>query len=117
MTTLRAVLTTILTLGFGVWFAALNVKYRDVGSLLPLLLQVWMFASPIIYPSNLVPGKWRLLYSLNPLAGLIEGFRASLFNLPFDWTSIGISAAVIVVLFIYFVQAFCRIEEDIVDIM
>ncbi|HEV2827428.1 MAG TPA: ABC transporter permease [Pyrinomonadaceae bacterium] len=110
-------LTTVLTLGFGVWFSVLNVKYRDVGSLLPLLLQVWMFASPIIYPSNLVPGQWRLIYSLNPLAGLIEGFRASLFNLPFDWTSIGISAAVIVVLFIYFVQAFCRIEEDIVDII
>ncbi len=110
-------LTTLLTLGFSIWLAALNVKYRDVGTLLPLLLQVCMFASPIIYPSSLVPERWRLIYSLNPLAGLVEGFRASLFNLPFDWTSIGIGAAVIVVLFIYFVQAFCRIEEDIVDIM
>lgn len=110
-------LTTLLTLGFSVWLAALNVKYRDVGTLLPLLLQVCMFASPIIYPSSLVPDRWRLIYSLNPLAGLVEGFRASLFNLPFDWTSLGIGAAVIVVLFIYFVRAFCRIEEDIVDIM
>jgi len=110
-------LTTMLTLGFSVWLAGLNVKYRDVGTLLPLLLQVCMFASPIIYPSSLVPDRWRLIYSLNPLAGLVEGFRASLFNLPFDWTSLGIGAAVIVVLFIYFVQAFCRIEEDIVDIM
>jgi lipopolysaccharide transport system permease protein len=110
-------LTTLLTLGLGVWFAALNVKYRDVGTLLPLLLQVCMFASPIIYPSSLVPERWRLIYSLNPLAGLVEGFRASLFNLPVDWTSLGIGAAVIVVLFVYFIRAFCRNEEDIVDIM
>lgn len=117
MLPLLFLLTTLLTLGFSVWFAALNVKYRDVGTLLPLLLQVCMFASPIIYPSSLVPEEWRLIYSLNPLAGLIEGFRAALFNLPFDWTSLGIGAAVILILFIYFVRAFCRIEEDIVDIM
>ena len=110
-------LTTMLTLGLSVWFAALNIKYRDVGTLLPLLLQVCMFASPIIYPSSLVPEKWRLVYSLNPLAGLTEGFRASLFGLPFDWTSIGIASAVIVALFIYFVRAFCRMEADMVDII
>ncbi len=110
-------LTTLLTLGLSVWLAALNVKYRDVGSLLPLLLQVGMFASPIIYPSSLVPERWRLIYSFNPLAGLVEGFRAALFNLPFDWTSLAISSVVILALFGYFVQAFCRVEDDIVDIM
>ena len=106
---------TLLTLGLGLWFSALIIKYRDVGTLLPVLLQVWMFASPVIYPSSLVPEGWRWVYLLNPMAGLIEGFRASLFGLEFDWVGLGISAGVTLSLFAYFVRAFHRMEEDIVD--
>src|SRR6267378_6267540 len=72
---LLAVLTA---LGVGLWLSALNAIYRDVRYVLPFLIQFWMFASPVAYPSSLVPEKWRWLYSLNPMTGVIEGFRWAL---------------------------------------
>src|SRR5712691_4002104 len=72
-------LTTLLALGVGIWFSALNVKYRDVRYALPFLVQIWFFVSPIIYPSSLVPEGQRWLLNLNPLTGLVEFFGASLF--------------------------------------
>jgi len=83
---------TILSLAVSSWFSALSVRYRDVNSLLPVLMQLWMFASPIIYPINMVPEQWRWIYSLNPLVGIVEAFRAALFGLPFMWPPI-VSAA------------------------
>src|SRR5271165_2517723 len=71
-------LAVVTALGVGLWLAALNSLYRDVRYVLPFLIQLWMFASPVAYPSSLVPGKWRWLYGLNPMAGVIEGFRWSL---------------------------------------
>src|SRR6266851_4443180 len=65
-------------LGAGLWLTALNVRYRDVGYTIPFLVQAWMFASPVVYSLNLVPAEWRLLYSLNPMVGVIEGFRWAL---------------------------------------
>jgi len=73
--TLLAILTA---LGVGLWLSALNALYRDVRYVLPFLVQFWMFASPVAYPSSLVPEKWRWLYGLNPMAGIIEGFRWAL---------------------------------------
>ena len=72
---LLAVLTA---LGVGLWFAALNALYRDVRYVVPFLVQFWMLASPVAYPSTLVPERWRWLYGLNPMAGVIEGFRWAL---------------------------------------
>lgn len=65
-------------LAVGLWLSALNVKYRDVRYTLPFLTQFWLFVTPIAYPSSLVPEKWRLLYGLNPMAGVVEGFRWAL---------------------------------------
>jgi lipopolysaccharide transport system permease protein len=73
--TLLAILTAV---GVGLWLSALNALYRDVRYVVPFLVQFWMFASPVVYPSSLVPEKWRLLYGLNPMAGVIEGFRWAL---------------------------------------
>lgn len=108
---------TLFTLGISLWFSVLNIKYRDVGTLLPVLIQLWMFVSPIIYPSSLVPERWRLLYSLNPISGVVEAVRASLFGLPLDWSSVIISASVILVSLACFVYLFCRWEENLVDIL
>jgi lipopolysaccharide transport system permease protein len=72
---LLAVLTA---LGVGLWTSALNALYRDVASVVPFLVQFWMLASPVAYPSSLVPARWRWLYGLNPLAGVIDGFRWAL---------------------------------------
>jgi lipopolysaccharide transport system permease protein len=72
---LLAVLTA---LGIGLWLSTLNAMYRDVRYIVPFLVQFWMFASPVAYPGSLVPARWRLLYGLNPMAGVIEGFRWAL---------------------------------------
>src|SRR5256885_5593023 len=72
------VLAVLTALGVGLWTSALNALYRDVTSILPFLIQFWMLASPVAYPSSLVPEKWRWLYGLNPMAGVIDGFRWAL---------------------------------------
>jgi lipopolysaccharide transport system permease protein len=72
-----------LALAFGLWLGPLNVRYRDIKHILPFIVQVWMYASPVVYPLSMVPERWRLLYSLNPMVGIIEGFR---------WTLLGTTA-------------------------
>jgi lipopolysaccharide transport system permease protein len=71
-------LTVLTSLGAGLWLCALNAIYRDVRYVLPFLVQFWMYASPVAYASSLIPAKWRWLYAVNPMAGVIEGFRWSL---------------------------------------
>jgi lipopolysaccharide transport system permease protein len=110
-------LLTFLALSLGLWFSALNVRYRDIGTALPVLLQLWMFASPIIYPSNLVPSNWKWLYELNPLNGIVEGFRASLLGLPFNWRSLGISVAITLALLAYSAFVFKRFEDEFADVV
>lgn len=106
---------TLLSLSIGIWTSALNVRYRDVNTLLPVLLQLWMFASPIIYPSSLVPQRWRWLYELNPLTGIIEGFRAALFNQRFEWRALFLSAVITLALLICSLYAFRRMEASFAD--
>ena len=71
-------LALVTALGVGLWFAALNVLYRDIQYVVPFLVQVWLYATPIVYPSSLVPERWRTLYALNPMVGVVEGFRWAL---------------------------------------
>ena len=104
-----------LALAVGILGAALNVRYRDVGTMLPILLQVWMFVSPIVYASSIVPERLRFLYSFNPLAGIIEGARASLFNLPFQWSGIIISTVVTLPLLTFSIHVFRRMETSFAD--
>jgi lipopolysaccharide transport system permease protein len=110
-------LTLALALAVGMWMSALNVKYRDVRYALPFLIQLWMFASPIIYPSSLVPAKWHWLMSLNPLSGIVEGYRASLFSLPFDWRALGVSALLTLLALTYSLFTFKRMERSFADIV
>jgi lipopolysaccharide transport system permease protein len=78
MMPLFLLLAVLTALGVGLWLAALNAIYRDVRYVMPFLIQFWMLASPVAYPSSLVPERWRALYGLNPMAGVVEGFRWSL---------------------------------------
>ena len=107
--------STLLAVAIASWLSVLNTKYRDIGTLLPVLIQLWMFASPIIYPSSIVPTRWRSLYSLNPLVGIIENFRAAFFGLPFEWRAMAISAGVTFVLLGYVIHIFNRLQEGLVD--
>jgi lipopolysaccharide transport system permease protein len=110
-------LTTLLALGCGMLFSATNVKYRDVGVALPVVTQLWMFVSPVLYPGALVPAKWRTLYSLNPLVGIINGFRASLLGGTFDWPALLISAVITVVLLVFSAYLFRWVERGFADII
>jgi lipopolysaccharide transport system permease protein len=75
---LLVLLALVTALGVGLWFAALNVLYRDIQYVVPFLVQVWLYATPIVYPSSLVPERWRTLYAINPMVGVVEGFRWAL---------------------------------------
>lgn len=109
--------TTLLAVGVGMWTSALNVKYRDVRFALPFLIQLWMFVSPIIYPSSFVPAKWHWLLMLNPLTGLIDGFRAALFGQAIKWTSLAISIVITLAMLVYAAYVFRRMERTFADIV
>lgn len=110
-------LITLFALAIGVWMSALNVKYRDIRYALPFLIQLWMFVTPVIYPSSLVSAKWRWIFILNPMAGIIEGYRASLLGRRFDWITLGISSIITLTLFAYSAYTFRRMEKSFADII
>jgi lipopolysaccharide transport system permease protein len=111
-------LALVTALGVGLWFAALNVLYRDIQYVVPFLVQVWLYATPIVYPSSLVPERWRTLYALNPMVGVVEGFR---------WTLLGtgtapgpmilVSAAAAVATLIGGLFFFRRMEKSFSDVV
>lgn len=114
---LLLLMATLFALGVGAWLSALNVKYRDIRFVLPFLIQLWMFLSPVIYPPAFVPQRWRWLLTLNPLTGIIEGFRSALFSRSFNWMALGVSTIVILVVLIYAAYAFKRMERRFADII
>jgi lipopolysaccharide transport system permease protein len=112
----------ITALGVGLWFSALNVLYRDVGYILPVMTQLLLFISPVGYSTSEVPIQWQALYALNPMTGVIESFRwAILGTTPSDSLSlgviVGISAAVAVTLFISGLFYFRRMERSFADVV
>ncbi len=106
-------------LGAGLWLGALGMLYRDVHHLVPFIAQVLMFASPVVYPSTLVPEKWRALYGLNPAAGIIEGFRWSLLSIhsPQSTAIICSSVAVSLILLLSGIIYFRQVEKDFADLV
>jgi lipopolysaccharide transport system permease protein len=102
----------------GLWLSALNVKYRDVGHAIPFLIQLWLFASPVAYSINMIPEKWQLLYSLNPMAGVIEAFRWALLGKQHpDFTVIAVSALMVFVLLVGGLVYFKRTERTFADVV
>ena len=105
-------------LGVGLWLAAINVYYRDVRHIVPFLTQIWMFASPVTYSSSLIPEPWRPLYALNPMAGVIEGFRwAVLGTSSASPGMILISCTVATVMLVTGTFVFCRMERAFADVI
>jgi lipopolysaccharide transport system permease protein len=111
------VILTLLAVGVGMFLSALNVKYRDIRYALPFFIQLGMFATPIIYPLSVIPEKWRWLMMLNPLSGLIEGFRAACFGKPFDWTSIGVSVVITFAILLFAAYVFRKMERSFADVI
>jgi len=107
----------ILTVGVGTLLAASNVRYRDIKHALPLVLQIWLYITPIIYPLSLVPEKFRVLALLNPLTGIIEAFRASCSPAAaIDWTALAVSILVTGILLAVSLFYFIRMEGEFADI-
>ena len=105
-------------LAVGIWLSALNVQYRDVRYTVPFLTQVWLYATPIAYPAGIIPGKWHLIFALNPMTGVVEGFRwAILGKGRLDGTSVAISSAVTLVALIAGLFYFRRMEQQFADVV
>ena len=112
------VMNVALALAFGLWLGPLNVRYRDVKQILPFLIQVWMYASPVVYPLSMVPERWRPLYSLNPMVGIIEGFRWTLLGTAApDATAMALTAASTILLLVGGLLYFKRAERSFADVI
>ncbi len=104
--------------GVSFWLSALDVKYRDVRYTLPFLTQLWLFATPVVYPSTIVPQAWRAIYGLNPTVGVIEGFRwALLGTTPPDVMMLAVSGVAVILLFVGGLIYFRRMEDTLADVI
>ena len=104
-------------LGVGTLLSALTVAYRDFTHLTPFMVQIWMYITPVIFPVSLVPERWQWLLYLNPMTGLVEGFRSAFLGKPFDMTGLGISFAIAVAIFLAGVAYFEKVERRFADII
>jgi lipopolysaccharide transport system permease protein len=111
-------LALVTSLGVGLWLSALNVEYRDVRYVVPFLTQFWLFATPIAYPSSLLPQPWRTVYGLNPMVGVVEGFRWALLGTgAAPGPIIAVSSVVAVVALVTGAFYFRRMEKTFADIL
>lgn len=115
---LLALFATLAALAPGVWLAALNVRYRDVRYVIPFLVQIWLFVTPVVYSSSLVPERWRWLYDLNPMAGVVAGFRWMVGPaIPFPGPGLATSAAAMLILLLAGLYYFRRVERSFADVV
>jgi lipopolysaccharide transport system permease protein len=114
---LFVVMAAMLALGAGMLVSALTVKYRDLRHALPFIMQFWMFASPVIYPTNIVPHQWKWILLVNPMTGILDGFRSGLTGQPFDWTTIAVSAVVATTLPAAAFYVFRGLEDTFADVI
>jgi len=115
---LLTLLMIMIAIGVGTWLSALSAQYRDIKYTVPFLIQLWMFSSPIVYPASMIPEKFRFWYGLNPMAGVIEGFRSILLGtVPFPFKMIAMSTIVSILLFVSGMMYFRRMERYFADVI
>ena len=105
------------SLGVGLWLSALNVQYRDFQYTIPFIIQLWLYSSPVVYASSLVPDKYKLIYGLNPMAGVIEGFRWALLGTEPPSSMIFVSVLMVAVILISGAYYFKRMEKTFADVV
>lgn len=110
-------LIVINAIGVGALLSALTVSYRDFRYVIPFLVQLWMYASPVVYPVSLIPEKYRLLAALNPMAGLLDGFRRALLGQSIRWDLAGVSTTVTLLVLLLGLLYFRRVERRFVDVI
>lgn len=115
---LLVIVAVVTALAVGLWLSALNAQYRDIRYVIPFLTQFWMFATPVAYAASLVPEPYRALYGLNPMAGVVEGFRWALLGTSTpDWRLMLVSACVVAAMFVGGLFYFRRMEKSFVDLV
>jgi len=112
-----SLLTALASMGVGMWLAALNVQYRDIQHATPFLIQLWMYATPIVYPASVVPAKYRIIFAINPLTGIIEAYRAAVLGRPIDFAGLAVSTLVILLVLVWGARQFRRMERQFADIV
>ena len=111
-------LAIVTALGVALWLSALNVMYRDVGHAIPFLTQIWLFITPIVYSSRIVPPEWQMIYALNPMAGVVNGFRWALLGTqPFPGPLLAVSAGISVLILVSGLFYFRRMEKTFADMI
>jgi lipopolysaccharide transport system permease protein len=108
-------LILLLASGVGGWLSAINVKYRDVRYIVPFFMQLWMFTTPVIYSTTLVPPKWRFVMALNPMASYIDAFRSVCFGRALDWMGLATSTVVTAGVLLLAVRTFRNVEQSFAD--
>ena len=112
------VMTMVVAIAIGLWAAALNVRYRDVQYAIPFIVQLWLFLTPVAYPASLVPSRWRLLYGLNPMAGVVEGFRWSILGTqPRPGGLLVVSLCAALVFLVLGMRYFARANQTFADVI
>jgi len=113
------ILASLAAFGFGLWIAALNVKYRDFRYVVPFFIQFGLYVSPVGFSSSIIPGNWRLLYSINPMVGVIDGFRWALLgqNIQLYWPGFLLSIALTLLIFVSGLRYFRKTERTFADVI
>jgi lipopolysaccharide transport system permease protein len=112
-----ALVTTLFAFGCGLWLSALNVEYRDIRVVIPFVLQLWMYGTPVAYPLRVLPARYQWIAKINPMTGIIETFRACLLGQPLPWASFAYSTAVTLVVTISGAFYFRRVERQFADVL
>lgn len=110
-------ITAFVAGGVGMFLAALNVRFRDVQHAIPFLMQLWMFATPVVYPTGIVPDRWQGLFALNPMTGLIEAYRGATLGTPIDWHLLGVSVVSALIVGMLGFWQFRRLQASFVDVI
>jgi len=113
---LLVALIVLAALGIGYFLASLTIIYRDMRFMIPSMVQIWMYLSPVIYPVTLIPEKYRWILALNPMTGIIEAFRSTLLNKPINGSSLGISVIIVLIFFVIGLYNFRRTERRFADV-
>jgi lipopolysaccharide transport system permease protein len=111
-------MTMVAALAVGTWLSAVNVEYRDVRHAIPFLIQIWFFVTPVVYPIAIVPSRWRTPYAVNPMVGVVEGFRWALLGTGSPpWPMLGVSALITGALLLSGLYYFRRVEKSFADLV
>lgn len=110
-------LTVLTTLGFGIWFSSVCVTFRDFRYVLPFLVQIWMYVTPVVYPVKMMPAGWQWVLALNPVTGVVNGYRAAILGRPLDMPSLLLSLGLSCILFVFGLYYFRKMESRFADIV